>query len=1302
MAGRYLIHEFDDTDNPNTISDDDFLDLTAGVIQGQRYMFRITIRRYDGTEYDQEHDLWWSRAYNPALTGPFAGMSVAARNRAKAALMSDLFRAGSIWDGDILNEILDDDEVDESDRDIIEAIADGDWFVSNFRCFSYLAGGGGDVKNPIVGTLRAPKTSRTFRKGRAGAYCPFLNDSNVDLRDIQIYKSDEEHDPTHCIRFSFEKYYVDNQEQLNKVRPTFIHQLEAALSKHLADEGIAASYKILKPIAYALQINISLTLYTYNTRAGTPNLRTYKYPKISSTSWPTIQLGCYFDHYFYNTIPSPAIAAKSIRLLHKDSKSYTHNDKTAEVNGKALSYVQILFRLRSMSMLTKYHIDASIFSAPRQVNKADLNNEDNLRRRFDAIDCTCKTMSRPHKTKEKKHRPMLKCVWVGDCESYVGLTGRDPMHPYYKIGESEEEYLTRLATEPEILSRKHTLYLIGVCPIDATDPRHVSIFNTWVQCRTHFENFYADEAARLYDTLTQAQKDRRDDSDFAIPIIEVTLFFHNLRYDKAVIQNETHLSSILKKGNTIYDMSLFIDLPDIKNAIKLQFFDSIKHLQSPLRDLPTAYALPRHLSKKEGGIYYQYFSPEKRHIPCTVKEYIAFRPFDKSLDSYILSEEQAIEEVSTLLREVGAWIDDAPVSLDTIFDPDELYEYYLIFDCLVLAAALLVYRSNIEDVCSDYIQIDPINPLEYRTSSSLSMAIMESVGCFEGVHEYSGLLKEYIMRSVRGGRCNPHPDFENKLAQPEGGISDCDAVSLYPTAIKALQFVPTCGPAKINPVVHDFMWLCANSDSAIVTVRITGIHNKKTFAQPIIAWKNPKNEIEYIQDLPDGNPFIITVHFLELVEYLTYHHITFDILYGLYWPKDPNSGAADHIGRRWSQLQQKLFDARANAKAELKSTGNKKFEVQQGLLKLILNSMYGKTIMKAAHSKTVILPFSEADDKERAWRYVYDRWGELTKAPDYTNMDMVLTLNKADDSFTFPLHGTSCLAMSRKIMNAVFEACELAQAHVYYTDTDSMFIPKNKMGLIADHYETTKETTMPTLYGNNLGQFHADLSGKDFVRYIGGHLDQAERYFPKGATDENIVADFMYPTRKKLYLLATSVEVKDPVTGLSTIARSVVTKGKGITKVGLIAYAAENYADLDDPTLWPEYKDPVQRSLLSIYKTMSDTNATHKVCLNPRGRTMFTYKGGGVFTSTVPYYRKISPRVADISEPKHDVEELVRKGAEIESKVLPYLSQPIYEQRSAPVSRKRKTPVLQDNSLELLAAAALEDLRPNKKPYAYD
>ena len=189
---QLFLFEFNQNDVPNTVSDDDWLDILQGVISDRRFMFEIKLTRHDGLDYDETQNLWWSRAYKEAKKGPNVGVSIADRNRAKATQMTRLFRDGEVWDGATLQELLDDDEVDESDMKIMTAIADGDVYVSSFRVFTYLDAVGG--KAPSTRPNRA-KTSTTFRKGRQGGYCPFINDSAIELKDIQIYYSK-------CLRFS--------------------------------------------------------------------------------------------------------------------------------------------------------------------------------------------------------------------------------------------------------------------------------------------------------------------------------------------------------------------------------------------------------------------------------------------------------------------------------------------------------------------------------------------------------------------------------------------------------------------------------------------------------------------------------------------------------------------------------------------------------------------------------------------------------------------------------------------------------------------------------------------------------------------------------------------------------------------------------------------------------------------------------------------------------------------------------------------------------------------------------------------
>ena len=412
-----------------------------------------------------------------------------------------------------------------------------------------------------------------------------------------------------------------------------------------------------------------------------------------------------------------------------------------------------------------------------------------------------------------------------------------------------------------------------------------------------------------------------------------------------------------------------------------------------------------------------------------------------------------------------------------------------------------------------------------------------------------------------------------------------------------------------------------------MTVEISTVRLKKIYAQPIIAIQDAQGSVKYVQDI--AAPTIVTVHILELAEYIKYHDIEYKILYGLYWPTDFTvTQNPDPVGTRWSRLQSKLHEARKSAKKMFKETGEKKYDILQELIKLIMNSGYGKTIMKPQNTKTKLLPFKTTEEREEAWNWVYNQWGEIRGTPAFTDHNMILTQSSVDTSFTFPLHGTSCLAMSRKIMNTVFQACEEAKAYVYYTDTDSMFIPKLSLPQIESIYNRNKPLNWPTLIGKELGQFHSDFSKNDFCYFRAGKLECKVPYFPKDALEENIVADFMYPTRKKLYCLATSVNYTDAKTGLQTSARSITFRCKGMTKAGLLSFAAENFDDLNRPDLFPEYFDQVQRSILCMFYSMSQDRSEYQISINPScsPRPLFIYSKSGVFTTNVPFSRKIAPR----------------------------------------------------------------------------
>ena len=73
---------------------------------------------------------------------------------------------------------------------------------------------------------------------------------------------------------------------------------------------------------------------------------------------------------------------------------------------------------------------------------------------------------------------------------------------------------------------------------------------------------------------------------------------------------------------------------------------------------------------------------------------------------------------------------------------------------------------------------------------------------------------------------------------------------------------------------------------------------------------------------------------------------------------------------------------------------------------------------------------------------------------------------------TNTLLGVQVLSMSKRIMNEVMTTAEDLDIKIYYQDTDSMHIEKDKLNLLADEF---KKRYNHELIGKNLGQFHNDF-----------------------------------------------------------------------------------------------------------------------------------------------------------------------------------------------------------------------------------
>ena len=222
----------------------------------------------------------------------------------------------------------------------------------------------------------------------------------------------------------------------------------------------------------------------------------------------------------------------------------------------------------------------------------------------------------------------------------------------------------------------------------------------------------------------------------------------------------------------------------------------------------------------------------------------------------------------------------------------------------------------------------------------------------------------------------------------------------------------------------------------------------------------------------------------------------------------------------------KVIEKFYNARLEYQAQGNNLEKV----LKLLLNSVYGKTIEKAVNKKInyvklydkKYVKFNSEKDRDKKinlledYRYkleeqyknneitsdeykhkmddlnsviVDDNGMECTWSPyQYfldnnknkileehrvnDNLYRIETIEQIEDHYSLNLIGVQILSMSKRIMNEVICTAEDIGINVYYQDTDSIHVENDKIELLEKEFE---KRFGRKLRGNKLGQFHPDF-----------------------------------------------------------------------------------------------------------------------------------------------------------------------------------------------------------------------------------
>lgn len=1241
-----------DEEEGSTLSSREYLKLKRSAASGGRIKYKV--------EYEDDSELF-------RMMSPFRiddDMTRAARkdmkNRAGAAdrFYRRLFVDGEIW------SLTAADNVD-FDRGVGRFYAEGSDTAGN------ILNTGSKITRVTFYLLDPEQSGLGIFHNTHVSYYPFLNDSPFDLDHAQIYKNaDAKNDNSHCLIYTIQQWALDHPIESKTVLPL----LENVYIKHIFGGSGQLSTRLFASIADDLGVRFSVSRTRHSTDRESLTRKNSNFGNIHSKT--TINIGVVQGHVFYNR-PFPELKTHSeyMKVLFPNpDKKLARAMRVANPKLARFDSFQVIMNLlnqKTPGQKAKGRIGyLQRKLAPFTEERGVRLTADQKTKQFELMDLysniePCREEAAIIRAEERALRAAESGTGGNNKSSQayedkgdlIALKYRFPLATTFFAADCESQIGDKIGVDSK---QEHSLYLFGVgaiprCGLDTkvfiseniTDG--IEYVNTEVEgpynelIRKYRESYKKNEL--ILALLTPEKLREHIANPIKKPFYRVIIYIHNLRYDQHVIQNALPIMKVCEKGGITYSFTVSCRLP----GVVIEFRDSLKHLSMPIRDFPKALSLPSYFNKKSDGIYYTYFKHATRGQDTTVGEYIQSRPFG-------VSEGKALLDVANLLTEVRECSQD--VTMTTVFNPDQIYKYYLEFDVKVLVAGLSAYRTAMYGVCYG-LSIRRLDPLNKLTISSFSRLVMKESGVFDWVPSYKGQLREYIMDSVHGGRCNPHNNHEGTFINRQ--IADLDAVGLYPSAMSSLSHFTNLKPVKLTAknILGGIAFLRSKADRAVLTIRITKVNRRLEYAQPIICVTDSDGILQFTQDIPSEG-LEVTIHLFDLYSYIKMHEIEFTILWGIYWPFHTETdkgvrracGIDDHKAHRPSLTPNDAYPKLSLALHELRKEFRRKFGVEadpmdnvmQLLCKLLGNSSYGGMIMKASHEELKILPkfVTDEDGKRVPYKidnYAYNQSGTM-KRWFPTEHNWFVTRFHKDVSSTYTLYGSTVLAQSRVIMNRVWEACERAEATIFYTDTDSIMVPQEKLGEIERQYNLQRDIDFkngyeyPTLTGKEQQQFHTDYSKGDFCVFPNGQLGTATSTWPKLANDANIYSSGMYLVRKKCYLHLLECPYTDSK-GQPQIARGIAFRMKGSTKVGIVKHAYDLALKYNDPThieynaayqlLHPDYTDLSQRGLIYLYQDLID-GKEHSIVLNPGERSKFYYKTGRVFTSDKPVARSIKKR----------------------------------------------------------------------------
>lgn len=1005
----------------------------------------------------------------------------------------------------------------------------------------------GEFRNLKVGFYLLTNKLPTRSKNASVQAFNFVSKSNYDLKFAQIYQKHElgafrADRVKHCLLHSLEQAGVDHTS------------IQSVAYNCLGDGTRHVSTIDLKKVANYLKRKISLSRVHKNGDAKSDfRIRTTLIGKETQNG-PPLDMAIYENHIFHNRK-----LTASIDLLRKsiDEHAAPSMPWSKALIKPAIWVVKQLHLLNAFTVMTSEEHNAG-----RDEKLDDFIKTATEERITLSPDSLTEQNQRIFQKQERKERDEM--YFAADCESFT-MNGKS-QHQLALLG------ICKVVNPDMWQTVSVQIYTFNQKPVDkmlryvyrqvtGSDPDDVNTDSE--DADTQFQDHAS--AIERKAIPVRSKKKRKRQSTTAV------IFFHNLRYDRAVLQEHLYIHDILEKNNSLYSIKVCFC------GLMIELRDSLKHIEMSLATMCHAFDLPQELRKKECGIDYNYFSKENIDERISVQEYVEQSRGKFTIDDIKLILTPAISDYCEETQTINPWT---------------LYKYYLKYDVLCLGASLSKYQECGLELSRSYLLDNDIDPLSFTTKSSFSKCLARLGGVFDDSAEYSGSLRKYIMQSIRGGRVTCHPEYEGKqVIASSSGIIYMDAVSEYPSAIVEMCESQGGFPTGLAVLMSSKECITdPNTFYFICDIKITNIRRKLIFSYPIIAYKDPQSSsVSYIQDLPDGKPITVTIGKIDLEEYILFHDIEFEFIQGIKWTKQKQPNP------EWGRMINHLFEQRKIYK-EAKNTP------MSNMVKNSMNSQYGSCITQIADAKTTMLSKRRPDIQQAICNIFHS-------IIEFYDLGKVLQLKRTcvDMSYVSCLFGSVVLCMSRRISNRLLLALEQTGVYALYGDTDSCMFDSKHLNLIKYNYE---QLWNRCLEGTDLGQFHSDFE------QIPGCVDQ-----------DGIRSSKLYLIGKKIYCHET---YGPGAHGTTVYGRQY--KCKGIPKKSLDYAALQlNQQDINSgissiyESLSPAESD------YDADNNLIDRSITFLI--NPNGSVRFVYsKNRTVSTPDELFFRKVSRKPLRNSE----------------------------------------------------------------------